>query len=463
MWNNFIIIGDIIMSKYIEKSNTDFIANEEKNSTEPTTSSDFAEKQKTKASDSGKVKHKNIYQKKDYAELKDILKADKVLNLSQKLAFNITLDATVIFGGSTWKMEEDSVNGDMWSDRDTNQLSNFLQDKLKITAKKSDIERAVEEIASDKAFEPIVRFIENLPQWDGIPRLATVFTNYLGAEDTPYIRATSILVFKGLIARGVKKGCKFDFMPIFQGDQEIGKGFFWKTLVGEEFYDTISNNSKNKEVNLLQKIASAWILEFPELAYFKNVNLEEIKALITDQKDKFRSPYAKNPIPRPRNSIFIGTTNELDYLTDITGNRRFLIIICDKKRIVYKSKYKEGWLDFERLKSERLQILAEALHLYKQTENEPLFLPDEVAAEAETLRQMAMESNPLEDKIARILSEQKLDRVAREQLYEFLEFKTRDMNIKNDKMLAKIMLKLGWKSINSTFESYGKCRGYVKT
>jgi predicted P-loop ATPase len=46
-------------------------------------------------------------------------------------------------------------------------------------------------------------------------------------------------------------------------------------------------------------------------------------AFLTRKIDRYRPPYGRNAIDRPRRTVFIGTTNATSYLNDATGARRF--------------------------------------------------------------------------------------------------------------------------------------------
>lgn len=74
-----------------------------------------------------------------------------------------------------------------------------------------------------------------------------------------------------------------------------------------------------------------WIIEMSEMIATVNAkNVEEIKSFLSRQKDTYKVPYDKFPADRPRQCVFAGTSNKLDFLPhDRSGNRRFLPIRID--------------------------------------------------------------------------------------------------------------------------------------
>src|SRR6185369_6676101 len=94
-----------------------------------------------------------------------------------------------------------------------------------------------------------------------------------------------------------------------------------------------------------------WFVELSEMSGMRNADVTELKHFLSNTTDRMRLPYERRSKDFPRQSVFIGTTNEFDYLHDKTGNRRF-------HPVVAKS------IDLENLKTQLSQIWAEAYSVY---------------------------------------------------------------------------------------------------
>ena len=90
-------------------------------------------------------------------------------------------------------------------------------------------------------------------------------------------------------------------------------------------------------------------------------SIEEIKAFLSRQKETYKIPYEVHPEDRPRQCVFAGTTNRLDFLPrDRTGNRRFLPVP------VYPELAEQHPLDDESFARKYIdQMWAEIMTLYR--------------------------------------------------------------------------------------------------
>lgn len=152
----------------------------------------------------------------------------------------------------------------------------------------------------------------------------------LEAELTEYTREVELLMLRQLVARALHPGCKADSMVVLAGAQGIGKSTFARELALADrfFLDGMSKFDEEHKRRLVGKL----VVEVSELEAFNHSDMSSIKQAITAQRDNIRMPYREFAADYPRTCIFIGTTNEGAFLTDTTGNRRFLPVVCGQRQ-----------------------------------------------------------------------------------------------------------------------------------
>jgi predicted P-loop ATPase len=139
-------------------------------------------------------------------------------------------------------------------------------------------------------------------------------------------------------------GCKVDTMTVIEGKQGVFKSSAVRVL-GGEFYVDASSNIGTKD--FLQQIQGKIIVEISELDVIRKSDESTIKRVLSNAVDDFRLPYAKDTVEFPRQSIFVGTTNDSGYLKDPSGNRRFWPV-------------EAGKIALHNLTEDREQLFAEA-------------------------------------------------------------------------------------------------------
>ena len=236
--------------------------------------------------------------------------------------------------------------------------------------------------SSERLYHPVKEYLAPL-KWDGVPRLDTLLVDYLGADDTPYVRAVTRKTMVAAIARIYRPGIKFDSILVLNGDQGMGKSTLFSILGKEWFSDSLSI-SDMKDKTAPEKLQGYWILEISELNGMKKVDVEVVKSFISRTDDKYRQAYGTTVESHPRSCIIVATTNsDGGFLRDITGNRRFWPV-----NVTGFGKYHPWEL------TEVDQIWAEAIEYYNQ--GEELFLKGEVATEAYSQQRAAMETDARE-------------------------------------------------------------------
>ena len=230
---------------------------------------------------------------------------------------------------------------------------------------------------------PLTDLLESLV-WDGKPRVENFLHEVMKADDNEYTRECSRLIFAGGIHRAYRPGCKFDDMIVLIGTQAAGKSTIVRWLnMDDQFFREIKTISGKEGI---EAIRGVWIGEVGELMAMTRVKeAEAVKAYITSQEDSYRPPYQKNVQTIPRRCVFIGTTNNPQFLTDKTGNRRFYPVK------VWSFAYK--LYNNEKAVREYIrQCWAEAVQLYKEDKLQP-FAKAEVLEQIRAAQEAAMEDD----------------------------------------------------------------------
>lgn len=357
--------------------------------------SDFAlkdEKVKAVFAEERKAQANEEFSDEDWQKALELDKVGKVKNTLQNLTvilmndpllkplvFNQLLDGMEIKGDVPWRHPSK-----FWRDADDAQLISYVDSHYgTFSARNYDI--AIAKVTDDRSYHPIREFIENLPEWDKVPRVDTLLIDYLGADDNEYVRAVTRKTLCAAIKRVLYPGCKFDSMLVLNGPQGVGKSTLIAKLAGEWFSDSL-NLGDTKDKTAAEKLQGYWILEIGELAGLKKAEVETLRSFLSRQNDIYRAAFGKRATPHLRQCVFFGTTNaESGYLRDTTGNRRFWPVKTPGTGI------KHSW----DLTPELIcQIWAETLVYVKQ--GEKLYLSAELEALSKAEQREAMESDERE-------------------------------------------------------------------
>lgn len=245
--------------------------------------------------------------------------------LKKKFALNQFAGRGEILGQLPWSNDKTRR---LWSDTDSNGLYWYLEKAYQITGR-GNIDAALDIHAATHAFNEVQDYLKSL-EWDGVPRLDTLFIDYLGAEDDAagYCRAVCRKSFTAAVARAMEPGCKFDNMLILCGPQGIGKSTILDKMSHGWFNDSIRTFEGKEAAELLPGV---WIVEVAELDAFRRTDVARIKQFLSLRSDRYRAAYGRNMKEQPRTCIFFGTCNQMDFLQDTTGNRRFWPVDVGKK------------------------------------------------------------------------------------------------------------------------------------
>lgn len=385
--------------------------------------------------------------------------------------------------GRIWRVL-DPLNGDNWTDSHDAAVRNIIESKTQlkgygIKVSDRDLRSAIDLSAQKRSFHPVKNLIE-ATKWDGRPRAETLFVDYLGCADNDYNRQAALMTLVGAVARIYQPGHKFDFVPILEGIQGHGKSTFIEIL-GLKWYNELTGDISDPK-QMVEVMLGSWILELGELSAMHRSAVNDLKAFVSRTHDKVRLAWEKRAREFPRQCIFIGSTNDREYLRDQTGGRRFWPIVCNVK----------GQIDNPRLRREIMQVWAEALHIYREMERQhrggplPLFLTGkagELAVEMQESRRVETAEESLAGEIGAWLDQplgMEFDDIDPDtpKVYRqetcitqiWREMMGRDGAVPQNEAIkiGRAMLIVGWSRTPGTVtayavnKKYGKCRVYTR-
>jgi len=278
-----------------------------------------------------------------------------------------------------WRSIKDGK--DFITDNDLANLENYVE-KVYTIFSSAKFMKGLLVVLERNRFHPVRQYLRGL-RWDGVPRIDTLMVDYLGAEDSVYTRAVTRKTLVAGVARVMKPGIKYDYVLTLVGKEGQGKSALWDKLGGAWFSDTFSMHMlQSKEA--YEQIQGAWIVEIGELAGMAKAEIERVKSFFSARKDRYRSPYGRTTDLRPRQCIFVASTNRWDFLKSQSGNRRFWPI---------ETHFNKPEFSVYSLTQDKIdQVWAEALYAYKKGES--LYLGEELVATAVEIQTAYTEEDP---------------------------------------------------------------------
>ncbi len=300
-------------------------------------------------------------------------KSDQVMNLSSNVELilkNDSLwDGALAYCDFSYRIIKrrapipDMLPGE-WEDADTARLAIWLSNTYGFEPPRNKLTDGIIVAAQRCRFHPVRDYLNSLT-WDGTERIDNWLEDIYEANTSEveptepnhhekekhisYLSAVGSKFLIGAVARVMRPGCKMDNVMILEGKQGLKKSTSLATLFGEWFSDApIPIGDKDA----YQNIQGVWCSELAELDSFNKAESTSAKQFFSQVRDRYRPSYGQHAQDFLRQTTFVGTTNQGEYLKDYTGNRRYWPIKCN---IVH----------LESLKHNRDQLWAEAYQRYK--------------------------------------------------------------------------------------------------
>ena len=254
-------------------------------------------------------------------------------------------------------------------------LNSIILEAMKagIEGKVADLIKRIICSKSTEKYNPFVAYLNGLPKWDGVDRVADLIHRIPGIDDEK--EEFTRRWFRSMVAHwyGLDRIFGNQIVLLFIGNQGCGKGSFIKNLLPEhlqKYYLDHINLTNKHDTDMA--LANCGLVNFDEFDRYTDKQQATLKYIITKAEVHARKIYGRNITLRPRMASFVATTNVVRPLKDKTGTRRFVVLHIPAGTIIpnlptdYDQLYaqikhevceekKTYWLTQE--ENERLQVL----------------------------------------------------------------------------------------------------------
>jgi predicted P-loop ATPase len=250
------------------------------------------------------------------------------------------LDVITIRDGDAWRAISDVDYVRMRMELERQKFKDVSHDKIR---------DSVMVMAEAHKFDSAIEWLHGL-RWDGVPRVEGFLMNYFGVAYSPYAKAVSRYMWTALAARTLSPACQADMSIAFIGDQGLQKTKGLKAMVRHpDLY--VEVDLSGKEDDNMRLLRGRQVAEISELKGLQTREAGQIKSFISRTTDKWVPKYIEHTHSNDRRCIFFGTGNEENFLSDPTGNRRWLPVTA-------------GATDVEAIERDRDQLWAEGAVIY---------------------------------------------------------------------------------------------------
>ena len=197
-----------------------------------------------------------------------------------------------------------------------------------------------------KSYHPLKHYLENLPEWDGVTDYIGQFASMVHVKPSKSESSSSSLsssesksdsspnlwsdAFKrwlvAMIASALDESVVNQVILVLIGRQGCYKTSFMQHLLPPElgeYYVTKANSQRMTKDDLFTMTENL-VINCEEIGTMPQAELNQLKAMVTQRYVDERPAYGRNKVHLPHVASFVATGNDLQFLTDDTGNRRWL-------------------------------------------------------------------------------------------------------------------------------------------
>lgn len=235
----------------------------------------------------------------------------------RKNTMSHTIEYQPAEGGDGWKRMDDSFENSLWCAMERQGIhTEFFSLRALL----------VSDFVPE--FNPFQSYLDTLPPWDGKTDYIGMLWKRVRCKDTDaqtfdfFARRW----FVAMVASALDEQVVNHQILVLLGRQGTFKSSFMENLLPPELraYYTSKTNSMRLTKDDHFALTENLLINFEEIDSMSRSELNQLKALTTVTHIQERPPYARNKVRLPHVASFCATGNNLQFLTDDTGNRRWM-------------------------------------------------------------------------------------------------------------------------------------------
>ena len=245
-----------------------------------------------------------------------------------------------------------------------------------------ELDDAIDTVAKRNQFDLAIDWMDNLPEWDLVNRMDFLY-RYAGVTNKEWAEVLGHSITLTMVARCYEPGYNVRGTAILEGPENQGKSLLVKVFAFDYRFFTEYNFGKNNEYESARQFRGQVMVEIPDKGNIDSKTNDQIKAFITLTHDPNRRMHTNEVEHLPRRFAMVVTCNVSGpYLKgEIGSDTRWLPATCI------------GKIDFEAVRKELPQILAQAKYIFEYDRLMPILTKAELEMQKEYLEPRQIKPN----------------------------------------------------------------------
>lgn len=245
---------------------------------------------------------------------------------------------------SKWRKYEDRYRNSI--------ILELLAEHIEIPTDKFNI--FIESIDFSPDYNPFEEYFNELPKWKKKDRdYIKKISKTVETDNDKHFRKTLERFLVGTLDCLLNPDSVNDVCLVFQSGQGVGKTRWMRSLLPKQFQSEYlyEGNIDTRNKDHVQYLSQYWFIHLDELEALKGNDISAIKSFITRQRISLRKAFGRYSTHLVRRASFLGSVNDNKFLSDMTGNRRWLVFKVNGIDYMHKINPDKVW--------------AQAYYLYK--------------------------------------------------------------------------------------------------